>query len=117
MRNHDYVSSSFLALTMASLVLLCSSLLAFALAWFGRGKYRARNSHAQIWCFAAIEPLASLDRADRDRTGSGRLSSPGFAAADFTASDFFFGAGATGFGTATVGIAAWTEVTGRCNSW
>jgi hypothetical protein len=44
------------------------------------------------------------------------LSSPGFAAADFTASDFFFGAGATGFGTATVGIAAWTEVTGRCNS-
>jgi hypothetical protein len=31
MRNHDYVSGSFLALTMASLVLLCSSLLAFAL--------------------------------------------------------------------------------------
>jgi hypothetical protein len=31
MRNHDLVSSSFLALTTASIVLLCSSLLAFAL--------------------------------------------------------------------------------------
>jgi hypothetical protein len=30
MRNHDFVSSGFLALTAASLVLLCSSLLAFA---------------------------------------------------------------------------------------
>jgi hypothetical protein len=31
MRNHDFVSGGFLALTTASLVLLCSSLLAFAL--------------------------------------------------------------------------------------
>ena len=31
MRNYDVVSGGFLALTMASLVLLCSSLLAFAL--------------------------------------------------------------------------------------
>jgi hypothetical protein len=31
MRNHDYVSNGFLALTTASLLLLCSSLLAFAL--------------------------------------------------------------------------------------
>jgi hypothetical protein len=30
MRNHDLVSDSFLVLTTASLVLLCSSLLAFA---------------------------------------------------------------------------------------
>lgn len=30
MRNHDYVSHGFLALTTASLVLLCSGLLAFA---------------------------------------------------------------------------------------
>ena len=30
MRNHDLVSGGFLALTAASLVLLCSSLLAFA---------------------------------------------------------------------------------------
>ena len=30
MRNHDLVSDGFLVLTMASLVLLCSSLLAFA---------------------------------------------------------------------------------------
>jgi hypothetical protein len=30
MRNHDMVSDGFLALTSASLVLLCSSLLAFA---------------------------------------------------------------------------------------
>ena len=30
MRNHDFVSDGFLALTAASLVLLCSSLLAFA---------------------------------------------------------------------------------------
>jgi hypothetical protein len=30
MRNHDFVSGGFLALTAASLVLLCSSLLAFA---------------------------------------------------------------------------------------
>ena len=30
MRNHDIVSNGFLALTTASLVLLCSSLLAFA---------------------------------------------------------------------------------------
>jgi hypothetical protein len=31
MRNHDIVSNGFLALTTASFVLLCSSLLAFAL--------------------------------------------------------------------------------------
>ena len=31
MRNHDVVSGGFLALTTASLMLLCSSLLAFAL--------------------------------------------------------------------------------------
>jgi hypothetical protein len=31
MRNHDYVSNGFLALITASLLLLCSSLLAFAL--------------------------------------------------------------------------------------
>lgn len=31
MRNHDIVSNGFLALTTVSLVLLCSSLLAFAL--------------------------------------------------------------------------------------
>jgi hypothetical protein len=31
MRNQDLVSSGFLALTTASIVLLCSSLLAFAL--------------------------------------------------------------------------------------
>lgn len=30
MRNHDFVSDGFLTLTAASLVLLCSSLLAFA---------------------------------------------------------------------------------------
>ena len=30
MRNHDYVSNGFLALTTDSLLLLCSSLLAFA---------------------------------------------------------------------------------------
>ena len=30
MRNHDLVSNGFLALTTASLALLCSSLLAFA---------------------------------------------------------------------------------------
>jgi hypothetical protein len=30
MRNHDFVSGGFLALTAASLLLLCSSLLAFA---------------------------------------------------------------------------------------
>jgi hypothetical protein len=30
MRNHDLVSDAFLVLTTASLVLLCSSLLAFA---------------------------------------------------------------------------------------
>ena len=30
MRSHDYVSNGFLALTTASLLLLCSSLLAFA---------------------------------------------------------------------------------------
>jgi hypothetical protein len=30
MRDHDYVSDGFLALTAAGLVLLCSSLLAFA---------------------------------------------------------------------------------------
>lgn len=30
MRNHDLVSNSFLALTAAGIVLLCSSLLAFA---------------------------------------------------------------------------------------
>ena len=30
MRHHDYVSDGFLALTAAGLVLLCSSLLAFA---------------------------------------------------------------------------------------
>ncbi len=30
MRNHDLVSDGFLALTVAGLVLLCSSLLAFA---------------------------------------------------------------------------------------
>jgi hypothetical protein len=30
MRNHDIVSNGFLVLTTASLVLLCSSLLAFA---------------------------------------------------------------------------------------
>ena len=30
MRNHDLVSDEFLVLTTASLVLLCSSLLAFA---------------------------------------------------------------------------------------
>lgn len=30
MRNHDIVSNGFLALTSASLMLLCSSLLAFA---------------------------------------------------------------------------------------
>lgn len=30
MRNHDIVSNGFLALTAASVVLLCSSLLAFA---------------------------------------------------------------------------------------
>lgn len=30
MRNHDFVSDGFLALTAASLVLLCSSLLAIA---------------------------------------------------------------------------------------
>lgn len=30
MRNHDIVSGGFLALTSTSLVLLCSSLLAFA---------------------------------------------------------------------------------------
>jgi hypothetical protein len=30
MRNHDFVSEGFLALTVASLVLLSSSLLAFA---------------------------------------------------------------------------------------
>lgn len=30
MRNHDIVSNGFLALTTGSLVLLCSSLLAFA---------------------------------------------------------------------------------------
>lgn len=30
MRNHDFVSDVFLALTAAGLVLLCSSLLAFA---------------------------------------------------------------------------------------
>jgi hypothetical protein len=30
MRNHDLVSDGFLVLTTASLVLLCSSLLAFA---------------------------------------------------------------------------------------
>jgi hypothetical protein len=30
MRNHDFVSDGFLALTAASLVLLCSSLLALA---------------------------------------------------------------------------------------
>jgi hypothetical protein len=32
MRNHDFVSDGFLAVTAAGLVLLCSSLLAFALA-------------------------------------------------------------------------------------
>jgi len=32
MRHHDYVSGGFLALTVAGLVLLCSSLLAFALS-------------------------------------------------------------------------------------
>jgi hypothetical protein len=32
MRNHDLVSDGFLALTAAGLVLLCSSLLAFALS-------------------------------------------------------------------------------------
>ena len=31
MRNHDFVSGGFLALTTASLVLLCSGLLAFVL--------------------------------------------------------------------------------------
>jgi hypothetical protein len=31
MRNHDFVSNGFLALITASLLLLCSSLLAFAL--------------------------------------------------------------------------------------
>jgi hypothetical protein len=31
MRNHDIVSDGFLALTTASLLLLCSSLIAFAL--------------------------------------------------------------------------------------
>jgi hypothetical protein len=31
MRNHDYVSDGFLALTAAGFVLLCSSLLAMAL--------------------------------------------------------------------------------------
>ena len=31
MRNHDFVSDSFLALIVAGLALLCSSLLAFAL--------------------------------------------------------------------------------------
>jgi hypothetical protein len=30
MRSHDFVADGFLALTAASLVLLCSSLLAFA---------------------------------------------------------------------------------------
>jgi hypothetical protein len=30
MRDHDYVSDGFLALTAAGLVLLCSSVLAFA---------------------------------------------------------------------------------------
>jgi hypothetical protein len=30
MRNHDFVSDGFFALTAASLVLLCSGLLAFA---------------------------------------------------------------------------------------
>jgi hypothetical protein len=32
MRDHDFVSDGFLALTAAGLVLLCSSLLAFALS-------------------------------------------------------------------------------------
>ena len=32
MRNHDFVSDGFLALTAASLVLLCSSLLTLALS-------------------------------------------------------------------------------------
>jgi len=35
MRNHDLVSDGFLALTAASLVLLCSSLLALAFGWSG----------------------------------------------------------------------------------
>jgi len=33
MRNHDIVSNGFLALTTASFVLLCSSLLAVAFGW------------------------------------------------------------------------------------
>jgi hypothetical protein len=32
MRNHDFVSDGFLAITAAGLLLLCSSLLAFAFA-------------------------------------------------------------------------------------
>jgi hypothetical protein len=33
MRNHDFVSDGFLALTAGGLVLLCSSLVALAFAW------------------------------------------------------------------------------------
>ena len=33
MRNHDFVTNGFLALTAAGFVLLCSSLLAIAFGW------------------------------------------------------------------------------------
>ena len=36
MLNHDFVSDGFLALVVAGLLLLCSSLLVVAFAWSGR---------------------------------------------------------------------------------
>jgi hypothetical protein len=58
MRNHDFVSDGFLAVIAASLVLLCSSLLAFAFL-----SRRALTSHRPVIGTGRIRPLAISKQA------------------------------------------------------
>jgi len=64
MRNHDFVSDGFLAVTAAGLVLLCSSLLAFAFSWrqswgTNSGSPRAASDLRSSVCLCADRPASA----------------------------------------------------------
>jgi signal transduction histidine kinase len=63
MRNQDAVSGGFLALTIAGLLLLCSSLLAFALTWWTSTRNQVGENMKQEPSFASTLQTHSLKLA------------------------------------------------------
>ena len=72
MRNHDLVSDGFLALTTASLVLLCSSLLAFAFVQ-GELPLICRRRHGRL-TYALRSVI--LTRTSQSREAASRAGLP-----------------------------------------